>query len=351
MKTRLEPNKGRNIRYDQLGKEDKSFKHRYPCPYATSDMKNQATHSLPSLNQSLISSKALQPDQAKNGEVDKKARPLPLHNKEDVFNEWGAILRHQDEINQIMQQQNLAKQKMRQMNYKKELDKQYQELMQRKKGRLSELNKKEEENLKYQQQIVENRAIQEETKRRKLQDNLKVDALVGFSEVQTKKQQDQMMKNIEIDMQRDKLEQERKFQLEKEHQQKMKKRDEEIQYSQMLALQAKEKQSKLKQDKESDVRFSQAESIKLKNEEKARDVFFDKLKQIQDNNDKKHKMFLKYMEQDQSVMNSKKDEQSYLNSIQIGEKKATKKEFTDRRDKDYNIQQNSEMLEKQLEEK
>jgi len=30
-------------------------------------------------------------------------RPLPIHNKEDVFNEWGALIRHKDEVDMELQ--------------------------------------------------------------------------------------------------------------------------------------------------------------------------------------------------------------------------------------------------------
>ena len=59
---------------------------------------------------------------------EKKKRALPIHNTEDVFNEWGALLRHQDEIDQKLQKENYDKMKLRQLNYKAELDKQYVEL-------------------------------------------------------------------------------------------------------------------------------------------------------------------------------------------------------------------------------
>lgn len=66
--------------------------------------------------------------------AERKKRALPLHNTEDVFNEWGALLRHQDEIDMRVQKQNYEKMKLRQQNYKAELDKQYQELMNRRNG-------------------------------------------------------------------------------------------------------------------------------------------------------------------------------------------------------------------------
>lgn len=129
-----------------------------------------------------------------------------------------------------------------------------------------------------------------------------------------------MMRDMEKEMHRQKLQREQKIQQDQQQQQKIKKKQDENIYSQTLALQAKERQNKMKQEKESDIHFSKAESVKLNNEEMQRKGFFDNLKRIQDLNDQKHKSLLKYMSQDASVLNSRKDEQAYIKSIQVGEK-------------------------------
>jgi predicted nuclease with TOPRIM domain len=85
-----------------------------------------------------------------------------LHNTEDVFNEWGAILRHQDEIDKKLQQSNFEKAKLRQINYKKELDIQYKELQQKKKGFQGEQMKREEDLIKFQQRQIDDKQKREE---------------------------------------------------------------------------------------------------------------------------------------------------------------------------------------------
>lgn len=37
-----------------------------------------------------------------------KRRHLPIESKKKVFNEWGAVLRHQDELEEKVKQQELA---------------------------------------------------------------------------------------------------------------------------------------------------------------------------------------------------------------------------------------------------
>ena len=127
--------------------------------------------------------------------------------------------------------------KLRQLSYKKELDQQFQELQARKKGSMSEQHTKEEGLIKYQQKLVEQRALQEEAKRKKMMDNEKKDAMAGFSELQNKRKQDQMMKDMEREMHKQKIQLEQKIQSEREYKDKMKKKEDENQYYQMLTMQ------------------------------------------------------------------------------------------------------------------
>jgi len=59
------------------------------------------------------------------------------------------------------------------------------------------------------------------------------------------------------------------------------------------------------QDKEADKQFLISETHKLNTDEKNRNRFFDKLKNIQVKNDEKQKSLLKYMQQDKAVLNAK----------------------------------------------
>ena len=49
-------------------------------------------------------------------------RPLPVRQKEKIFNEWGAVLAHQDEIDQEIKRKQQEQFRERQALYKQELD-------------------------------------------------------------------------------------------------------------------------------------------------------------------------------------------------------------------------------------
>ena len=241
-----------------------------------------------------------------------------------MFHEWGALLRHQDEIDQKLQQENYEKFKKRQQNYKAELDKQYQELMKRKKGFYGDLAKKEEENLKFYEKRLEQRFKQDETKKIKLKNEQKNDAISGFTEIQIKKQQDERMREMEREINKEKVIREEKAQNEMISQSKLKRKQEGSEYFNILSMQIKEKQKKIAQVKESDKYFLLSETNKLNREENARSRFFNKLKKYQSDNEIKHKSLLRYMSQDSLAQSGKKDESSYLRNIQLQEKKAVK---------------------------
>ena len=63
--------------------------------------------------------------------ISKNLRPLPIYERENVYNEWGAVIKHQDEIDKELKKQQEQKFRERQRNYKLQLDQQYQELMQK----------------------------------------------------------------------------------------------------------------------------------------------------------------------------------------------------------------------------
>lgn len=262
---------------------------------------------------------------SKTPQVDSnKKRALPLHNTEDVFNEWGALLRHQDEIDQKLQKENYEKMKLRQMNYKAELDKQFVELQNKKKGIHGDQVKKEDELLKYQEKVIDQKIKQEEALKQKIKNEQKSDAISGFTEVQLKRQQEEKMRELERQQNREKAKMEEKMQNDMMVQSQLRKKQGENDYLNTLNLQAKEKQKKMQQEKESDKMFLLAETAKLNQEESARNNFFNKLKKYQSDNEVKHKSLLKYMSNDPSALASNKDQQNYLKNIQLGEKIAQK---------------------------
>lgn len=110
-----------------------------PCPYAANITPSPYNNvGLPANNGAF--SKSL--DHRTSMTEEKKVRPLPLHTKEDVFDEWAAIVRYQDEIDNKIHKDNYEKKmKLRQATYKLELDKQYKELQDKKKGYLGQQHK------------------------------------------------------------------------------------------------------------------------------------------------------------------------------------------------------------------
>lgn len=59
--------------------------------------------------------------------LNQNIRPLPVYERENVFNEWGAVIKHQDEIDRELRRIQDEKMRQRQKNYKMQLDLQYQE--------------------------------------------------------------------------------------------------------------------------------------------------------------------------------------------------------------------------------
>jgi hypothetical protein len=318
-----------------------------PCQYALEPTPNPYENGRSQNNLSILSKHT----NKQNSMTEKKIRPLPLHTKEDVFDEWGAVLRRQDEIDSKIQQDNYDKMRLRQVNYKMELDKQFHEQQNKKKGAMGQLNKKEEDLLKYQERLVDQKIKQEDVQRNRMVLNQRSDALVGLNDLQTKKRQDQMMRDMERDMHKEKMLKDQMVQEKQRRSNIDKKKLEENEYHSMLGMQAKEKQMKLLQDKEADKHFAHAEAVKMNNDEDNRKKFFTKLKDIQDKNDQKHHSLLKFMQQDSAVSNAKRDEQNYIKDIALGERKAINKEFTEKQGRANNVMNTNDILSKQLQEK
>ena len=183
--------------------------HIFPCPYA--DRKeNQLGHQSTPMKYGTKSRNVNKQISIRTEE--KRVRPLPVHSREDVFDEWGAILKHQDEIDQKLQQQQYLKMKQRQIDYKNELDKQFKELQNKRKGVMGDRLKKEDELIKFQEKLLDQKAKKEEAQKVKQLQNQKKDAIAGLSELQTRKQQNKLMKDMEMNMQRKRIEEERKLQ-------------------------------------------------------------------------------------------------------------------------------------------
>lgn len=210
---------------------------------------------------------------------------------------------------------------------------------------------KEEDLLKYQEKLVDQKIKNEEIQRQRMMQNQKSDAQAGLTELQTKKKQDQMMRDMEREMHKEKMLKEQMLSEKNRRNNLEKKRNGESEYHNLLNMQAKEKQMKLRQDKESDKQFAIAENAKMDYDEQNRNRFFNKLKDIQSKNDEKHHRLLKFMEQDATVISAKRDEKNYIKNIELGEKKAVRKEFSEKQNKAHSLVDNFDILGKQLQEK
>lgn len=110
-------------------------------------------------------------------------RPMPVHERENVFNEWGAVIKHQDEIDQELKRLQQAKHRERQKNYKMQLDQQYREYLDKKKGAMSEQAQKEDQMLRAYQKDLDEKNRKEDEKRSQLVNNAKAAAFESMNEM------------------------------------------------------------------------------------------------------------------------------------------------------------------------
>lgn len=118
-----------------------------------------------------------------NNSMASNVRPMPVHERENVFNEWGAVIQHQDEIDRELRRQQDNKLRERQKNYKMQLDMQYQEYQNKKKGSMTEMARKEEDMLKQYQKGLEVKRKAEDDKRSQLMNQQKEAAFQSINEM------------------------------------------------------------------------------------------------------------------------------------------------------------------------
>lgn len=101
-----------------------------------------------------------------------KKRPLPIQQKELVYNEWGAIIQHQDEMDKALKAQDLHRQKDFASRYRADLDGQRAEVARK----LAE-DKAQDAHLavgmlEYQRVKDEQKALADDAKRIQLRDQV-----------------------------------------------------------------------------------------------------------------------------------------------------------------------------------
>ena len=247
-------------------------------------------------------------------------RPLPVHEKEEVFNEWGAVIKHQDEIDRELKRIQEQKFRERQKNYKFQLDQQYKEYLNKKKGSLSEQAKREDNMLKQYQRDLEEKSKMEDEKRNQMLNEEKSAALQSMNELNAMKRQQQSIRDMERQIYSNKLKLQEELDNQKKREEKEKMRNDQASYSKILALQHKSKLDQKNSERVADRQFSEAERLQMNKVNDQRDQFFEKLHKIQEINDLKQKKLQEYMQQDPKELRSKQDEKNYLRNMEIAEK-------------------------------
>lgn len=286
-----------------------------------------------------------------NRSVNAGLRPMPVYERENVFNEWGAVIKHQDEIDRELKRQQDVKMRERQKNYKRELDRQFQESLSKKKGSMSEQAKREEEMLKNYQRDLEEKQRLEDEKRNKVLGQQKDAAFQSMNERNIMKIQKNNIHNMERQLYHDKMKQQETLDNQRRKEEKEKMKNDMDNYSRILQLQHKSKMDKLNSEKAADRQFSEAERAQLNKQEDQRNKFFEKLAKIQENNDLKQQKLKEYMEQDPKEIRSRQDEVNYLKNLEIAEKKNKAKDIETGQKKNQDKISNYRSLAQQLQEK
>jgi hypothetical protein len=113
-------------------------------------------------------------------------RPLPILEKDNVFNEWAAVIKHQDEIDQEMKRLQTLKRRERQLKYKQDLDNQHNEFIKRKKGALSQEMAREEEIRNLQVKRLKERDTKNDRIQKKKMEDMKKDSINSILEQREK---------------------------------------------------------------------------------------------------------------------------------------------------------------------
>ena len=109
-------------------------------------------------------------------------RHLPIEERKKVFNEWGAILRHQDEVEQRVQQDQMAQQRHYKEAFRANLDEQRLQRERDVKAKRDRDRSDEMEMIRAQQELQQRRFLQDEKKRQEIRDSVKQRAKESLQE-------------------------------------------------------------------------------------------------------------------------------------------------------------------------
>lgn len=170
---------------------------------------------------------------------------------------------------------------------------------------------------------------------------MKQDAINSLLEQREKKRHDDMLRQFEIDTQKQQAHEQNKLYSRKRRNQQITKAENEKEYHKFLSQQVLDKQRK----------FVDAKTENYDKQEVERQRYFDRLKEFQKANDLKQEMLQKYMSQDSANLNSKKDEEAYLRHIEHEKVRAQQKAERDQQLRLKRKQDNLEVLDRQIREK
>ncbi|CDW84537.1 UNKNOWN [Stylonychia lemnae] len=283
----------------------------------------------------------------------KNVKSLYKANKHiEIFNEWAAVIQQQDKIEEQKIAQDQMRHKIRQFQYKMELDQQNAMHSQLKKNNQTYKVQTEQEMLDYLSKRDEAKQLEEEGKRQKAK--LYVQEGIHFSLDQKRKSEFQQREKLrqDSDNYRDQILRQQQEQRERQINEKLQRQNEQLQYQQELQNQEQMKKQTHIMQKLEDQKLTQDYKNKLEQEEQNRQQYFVNLHRFQDKNDQKLKALNNYLSEDLHQL-AKKDEQIYLKAMQD---KLQKDQLMDEerqrvlaKSKQQNIQGlNSQLQEKQM---
>eukprot|EP00347_Sterkiella_histriomuscorum_P020195 403338734 len=257
----------------------------------------------------------------------------------EVFNEWAAVIQRQDEVDERKKQEDMIRLKIRQQQYKYELDNQAQQQNQLRLGTKRQNNMSDKGMLDYLKKQDEVKTLEEEAKKQKIRQYVHEGITMSLQEKQKIESQHREKLKINNETARDTILKIQELDKQKQMQEKFQRQNEQQQYLQQLSVQEQMKKQQLSQVKSQDQVFQKEYTSQLEKQEESRQAYFNNLNKFQELNDIKLQQLSKYMNNQDLNTLSKKDEEIYLKAMQ-------EKQLKDQRN--YEDQQRNQLQTKQF---
>jgi len=248
-------------------------------------------------------------------------RYMPVMPKKGIFNEWGAVLRHQDEMEREQERQEFQMNKVRQEEYRKSLENQIKYQQDQYVGMVSSHKGQDEEFVKDQWKREQKRIKKEESEViRKKQHAVNI-AKETMQNNQILRQQVQAVKQTENDVIRDQLIHSERQELKRMETQRATKKNNQTSMKHYLDQQTVMKNQQQHSLKSQDKIIAKLGIEKEEQEAKRRNEYFERLQKFQDRNDLKTQSLIKYMKDDPKSLAETRDKKMYLEGIAQEQKK------------------------------